>query len=146
MPNRKGGLRDKADMLYRAASECHRQHTRYSRLVDKGALDDEQRAALEMAYMCDDYLASAITGYESAKGHGDGHADDAWWHKGNMLMHASKEYIRRHSSCDGLAKKFERQGPNRLAVLTMSFDLEASALLALRMATDAYRAARPEAE
>ena len=52
-------LRDKADALYRAATECHRQHTRYAQLVDKRAPDDEQAAALEMAYICDDYLATA---------------------------------------------------------------------------------------
>ena len=77
MPTRSGGLRDKADALYRAAAECHRQHTRYSKLVEKRAPGEEQAAALEMAYMCDDYLATALTSYETAKGHTDGHADDA---------------------------------------------------------------------
>jgi hypothetical protein len=146
MPTRTGGLRDKADALYRAASECHRQHTRYSRLVERRAPNEEQAAALEMAYMCDDYLATALTSYETAKGHTDGHADDAWWHKGNMLWHASREYIRRHANCDGRMLKQSKQSPNGLGELTLSFDLEASALLALRMAADSYRAVRPEAE
>lgn len=136
----------KADMLYRAAAECHRQHTRYSRLVDRSAPDEEQRSALEMAYLCDDHLGTAITGYEKATAKAAAHDDDAWWHKGNMLWHSSREYIRRHANCDGMAKRLGEQSPNRLAALTMEFDLDASALLSLRMAADAYRGVRPEAE
>jgi hypothetical protein len=146
MPNRTDTCIQQADILYRAASECHRQHTRYSRLVDRGASDDEQRNALEMAYLCDDALGTAILGYEKASAKTGAKEDEPWWHKGNMLWHASREYIRRHSNCDGMAKRLGRQSPNRLAELAMEFDLEASALLNLRMAADAYRAVRPEAE
>jgi hypothetical protein len=146
MQTRSDTLVDKADALYRAASECHRQHTRYSSLVENRATQEEQREALEMAYICDDSLATAMTAYENAKGHSDGHAGEQWWHRGNMLWHASREYIRRHANCDGLARRLSRQSPTRLAELALSFDLEASALLSLRMAADAYRTARPEVE
>ncbi len=145
MPKRANALLEQADALYRAASECHRQHTRYARLVDRGASNDEQRSALEMAYLCDDALGSAMLGYEKAAAKGGG-LDDDWWHKGNRLWQASREYIRRHASCDGMAERLGRQSPNRLAELTLAFDLEASALLALRMAADSYRAVRPEAD
>lgn len=145
MPARTATLREKADALYRAATECHQRHTRYSDLVDNDASDDEQRDALEMAYISDDSLATAMTAYENAK-HGDAQPADAWWHKSNMLWHASKEYIRRHAGCEGMSKRVGRQTRNRLAELTLSFDLEASALLALRMAADTYRTARPELE
>ncbi len=143
MPKR-ASLLEQADALYRAASECHRQHTRYSRLVERGASDEEQRTALEMAYLCDDSLGSAMVGYEKAAEKGAPDVD--WWHKANRLWHASREYIRRHSSCDGMAQKLGRQSPNRLAELALAFDLEASALLALRMAADSYRVVRPEAD
>lgn len=146
MGSRPNGMMEQADLLYRAASECHRQHSRYARLVDKSASDEEQRSALEMAYLCDDALGTAIVGYEKANARAGAHADDAWWHKGNMLWHASREYIRRHATCDGMAKRLGKQSPNRLAELAMEFDLEASSLLALRMAADAYRAVRPEAD
>ena len=145
MPKRANALLEQADALYRAASECHRQHTRYSRLVERGASDDEQRSALEMAYLCDDALDTAMLGYENSA-EKTGRLEDEWWHKGNRLWHASKEYIRRHASCDGMAERLGRQSPNRLAELTLAFDLEASALLALRMAADSYRAVRPEAD
>lgn len=143
---RKNGLLDNADTLYRAAAETHRQHTRHARLMELEAPEEEQRSALETAYICDDILATAMTAYETAKGHSDGHADDAWWHRANMLWHATREYIRRHDRSDGMSRNPGRQSPNRLAELTLSFDLEASALLALKMAADAYRTARPEAE
>lgn len=135
-----------ADMLYRAASECHRQHTRYSRLVEKGAFEEEQKAALEMAFMCDDLLGTAVTGYEKCTSKSASQPDDAWWHKGNMLWHTSREFIRRHASCDGMAKHLAKGSPNRLGELAMEFDLDASALLSLRMAADAYRTVRPEAD
>lgn len=144
MPKRAASLLEQADALYRAASECHRQHTRYSRLVEKGASDEEQRSALEMAYICDDALGSALVSYEKAAENGG--VSEEWWHRGNRLWHASREYIRRHSSCDGMAQRLGRQSPNRLAELALAFDLEASALLALRMAADSYRAVRPEAD
>lgn len=146
MPVRAKPLMQTADMLYRAASECHRQHTRHAQLVAREAPTEEQTSALEMAFMCDDFLGTAILSYEKAKGHADSHADDAWWHKANMLWHSSREYIRRHANCDGMSKKVGRQSPNRLGELTMSFDLEASALLGLKMSADSYKAVRPEAE
>ncbi|MEO5902441.1 MAG: hypothetical protein ABIQ55_00330 [Gemmatimonadaceae bacterium] len=137
---------DSADMLYRSAVECHRHHTRYSRLVERGAADEEQVFALEIAYMCDDMLGTAITGYEKCTSKAKSQPDDAWWHKGNMLWHSSREYIRRHASCDGISRRLAKGAPNRLGELAMEFDLEASALLSLRMAADAYRTVRPEAE
>ena len=143
MPARIATLRDTADALYRAATECHRQHTRYSDLIDKDASDQDQKSALEMAFISDDSLATAMTNYENAK-HADVQPQDDWWHKSNMLWHASREYIRRHAGCEGMSKRVGRQTKNRLAEHVLSFDLEASALLALRMAADAYRATRPE--
>jgi hypothetical protein len=146
MPSRTDSLKEKADALYRAAYECHRNHSRYGSLVDKDASEEDQKTALEMAFISDDILATAMTAYESAKEHSDPHAGEEWWHKGNMLWHASKEYIRRHANCEGMSKRLGRQSRTRLAELTLSFDLEASALLALRMAADSYRNARPELE
>lgn len=146
MSNRTDACQQQADLLYRAAKECHYQHTRYARLVDRRAGEEEQTSALEMAYLCDDALGSAITGYEKASTKSSSSSTEAWWHKGNMLWHASREYVRRHATCDGMAKRLGKQSPNRLAELAMEFDLEASALLNLRMAAEAYKAVRPEAE
>jgi hypothetical protein len=146
MPARIKKLQGQADVLYRAAAECHRQHTRYSKLVQKEAPDWEQAAALEVAFMCDDFLATAMTGYEQAKDHGEELGDQDWWHKANMLWHSCREYIRRHANCEGISRRRATQTQTRLGELTLSFDLEASALLALKMAADSYRGVRPEAD
>jgi hypothetical protein len=149
MTPRTNGIVEQADALYRAAAECCRQHQRYARLVEKGVPTVEQKAALEMAYMNDDMLATAMQGYEDVTAGAPARPNDAWWHRGNMLWHASREYIRRHADCDLLQRahsKSKGQTKDGLGEMTMEFDLEASALLALKMALDSYRAVRPEAE
>src|SRR5687768_8781156 len=60
------GPRASADRLYRAAAECVRQRQRYGALVEAGAAEEEQRAALRVASLCDDLLQEAIDEYEKA--------------------------------------------------------------------------------
>lgn len=146
MPSRANTMLEAADSLYRAAAECGRQHKRYARLGDDASTELEQRAALEVVCLCDEALAKAVAGYEKAAGKVVGHDDSAWWHKGNMLWHASREYTRHHAFCDNVARRIDAHGPDKLGEMAVEFDLEASALLALRMAVDSYRAVRPEAE
>ena len=147
MPAKTKALVQTADTLYRAATECHRQHTRHAKLVERGAPDDEQRAALEMAYLMRRFS----------------------WRRDHRLREGARGMppLRRTMSggtrrtCCGTRARntfavtttvMECRGGwdvshrNRLAELTMSFEIEASALLALRMAADSYRKARPEAE
>lgn len=143
MSARDNGLGDQADILFRSAAECCHQHKRYAGLVERGAPVSEQKAAFKAACLSDDILSRAVAGYGAGKGHGDAHADDAWWHKGNMLWHASREYIRHHATCDRMARGRGDHSPDDLGEMAMEFDLEASALLALRIAVDGYRAVRP---
>ncbi len=145
MSPRANPILDCADALYRAASECCRHHQRYSRLVDKGVSTQEQRSALEFAFMHDDLLGTAMTGYEKVTNGAPARSSEDWWKKSNMLWHASREYIRRHENCDSVARA-KGHSRDELGAMTMEFDLEASALLALRMAVDSYRVVRPEAE
>ncbi len=145
MSPRTNAIVESADALYRAASECCRHHQRYSRLVDKGVGMPEQNSALEIAFMHDDLLGTAMLGYEKATNGAPARPQEDWWRRSNMLWHASREYIRRHENCDRVARgKGHTKG--ELGEMTMEFDLEASALLALKMALDSYRAVRPEAE
>ncbi len=134
-----------ADALYRAGAECCRQHQRYSRLVDKRVSEPEQKSALEMAFMHDDLLGSAMLAYEKVTAEAPARTSEDWWRRSNMLWHASREYIRRHEDCDRIARG-KGHSRDELGEMTMEFDLEASALLALKMALDSYRAVRPEAE
>ena len=138
----------KADALYRAAAECCRQHERIARLVTKSDDDGEEKAAYAVVDHCDQMLAEMAAAYEkaAARAHPNG-PDSEWWHKANTLWHASREYARRHSVSDRAARRScTTRQPDSLATLNMEYELEASALLALRHAIDAYRKVRPHAE
>jgi hypothetical protein len=139
-------VRSRADALYRAAVECCRQHDRAARLHSDSAEPElEHQHADALCSMCDGSLAEMSRAYEGAAGslHPDG--DESWWHKANALWHASREYARRHAGCDALAKKVSaKHAPEQLREMQMEYELEASALLALRHAAEAYRKTRPE--
>ena len=138
----------KADALYRAAAECCRQHERVARLLAKSNDGAEERAAYASLDHCDGVLADMAAEYERAGAHThpDGE-DEAWWRKANALWHASREFARRHLESDRAARRpATKHAPAALAQLNMEYELEASALLALRQAMDAYRKVRPTAE
>ena len=135
----------RADALYRAADECVRQRERYAHLVEAGADDAEQESAFSMACMCDKALARALQSYENAAAEPGSHDDQDWWHRGNTLWHAAREYARRHQGCDAATKGMRRHSPEALGELAMEYDLEASAVLSLRHAAQAYCKVRPQA-
>lgn len=137
---------DKADVLFRSAAECCRQHRRYARLVDMGTDESEQRAALRLVAASDEQLAEATKEYESSCMHANGQRHDEWWHRANNLWHACREYARRHSLSDRASGEFRAHDLTKLTSLRMEYELEASALLAMQQAVDAYRKARPEAD
>ena len=58
---------------------------------------------------------------------------------------SSREYARRHAGCDDMSKKVSaKHAPEQLRAMQMEYELEASSLLALRHAAEAYRKTRPE--
>jgi hypothetical protein len=147
-PTDSAALCARADALYRAAAECCRQHGRIARLVEQSDDAAEQRAAYEMVDHCDRTLADMAAAYEKAgaRAHPDG-PDGEWWHRANALWHAGREYARRHQESDRFARRISTtRDPATLATLNMDYELEASALLALRQAMDAYRKVRPHAD
>jgi hypothetical protein len=137
----------KADAMLRAALECCHQHDRYARLVTRPALEAEHRAADEMCVVVTSALAQAADWYrEAAKElRVNGSPDEAWWHRANALWHASTEYARRQACSEGSPGRTSKHTPAALTDLMLQYDLEASAVLALRQAADAYRKVRPEA-
>lgn len=135
-----------ADRLYRTASECVRHRERYARLVEAGADEAEQHDALRMACLCDEILLTGVRAYETAAAPEAVKTEDEWWHKANGLWHAAREYQRRHHNCDESSRKLGSRKPGKLKELALEFDLEASALLALRLALAAYRKVCPECE
>lgn len=137
-------VQNAADALYRSAVECCRQHDRSAKIsgVDEPELEHKHLDAL--CAMCDGSLAELAEAYQSSAAHVHPDGDEAWWHKANALWHASREYARRHAGCDDLAKKLSaRHSPDKLTAMQMEYELEASALLALRHAADAYSKTRP---
>jgi len=139
-------VRARADALYRAAIECCRQHDRSAKLsssADDPELEHKHLDAL--CKMCDGSLNEMADAYTRAAGgvHPDG--DEPWWHKANALWHASREYARRHAGCDDMSRTVStKHDAGQLASMQLEYELEASALLALRHAAESYRRTRPE--
>jgi len=139
-------VRARADALYRSAIECCRQHDRAAKLHRDDVepeLEHEHMDAL--CAMCDGSLSQMAEAYEAAAADVHPEQDESWWHKANGLWHASREYQRRHAGCDAMSKKVSgKHTPEQLRAMQMEYELEASALLALRHAAEAYRKTRPE--
>ena len=139
-------LQQRADTLFRTAVETCRQHRRYSALVELGAREPEQKAALKLASFCDTLLVDAISSYERCGARVQGLDDAPWWHKANALWHQAREYERRHQITDRASRLLNSQhDPQMLGELALDHDLEASALLMLQQAIEEYRKVRPEA-
>jgi hypothetical protein len=135
-----------ADALLRAALEACRPHERVGRLLDKGSADDELRGSAALCELADRQLAERTATYEAVAAGGKGTASDDFWRAANTLWHASREYARRHHSCDSLSTTLSKHSSDKLGELAMEYELEASSLLALRQAIAAYRKVRPKAE
>jgi hypothetical protein len=139
-------LRAKADGLFRIATECIRQHDRCAHLGTLSCAQSEKRLTQSAARHSIDALATMLESYEksSANVKADG-ADEAWWRKANAIWMASREFARRHSGTDAASKDLSSPDAGRFGELAVDFELEASALLALRQSTEAYCQVRPEA-
>ena len=127
-------VRDAADALYRAAQESCRQHDRLARTLQHGLDDLELEGVAEVADLCDRQLATATTRYETTAAGGRGAEDEGWWHAANALWMASREYCRRHAHSDAVATRLKRHGAAQLGEISMEYELEVSARIALRQA------------
>lgn len=138
----KAALIDIAELLQGVALESCGRHHRYADLMKRGAPKSEQKAALTAVQECDEILDEAVDLYELACLEETNHADDAWWHKANMVWRAAKEYLR-HNVASRRSTRFDNgHSRHHLRELSIEYELEASALLRLRHATDSYKAVR----
>jgi hypothetical protein len=135
-----------ADALYRAASECCRQHERLSRCLHRAAVEEELHAIQQLVSSSNASLMALSMAYEAAAGAARDATDDDCWHRANSLWHAAREYARRHDGCDRASQLRNQHDTAKLAQLAMEYELEASALLAMQHAVDAYRRVRPDAD
>jgi hypothetical protein len=139
--------RDSADAMFRAAVECCHQHDRVARIQSKSVSDEEVTGAQQLCAVCDEMLRALSDAYETtAAAIRPQRLEDDWWRLANTLWLASREYVRRNHCCDESSKEFKEHGPGRLGALHAEYELEASALLGLSQAAEAYRRARPVAE
>jgi hypothetical protein len=133
-----------ADAMCRAASECCRQHDRVARIVEKSDVEIEVTFAQQFCEVMHDGLGRLLDAYERAAA-GDAATAEPWHQRANALAVAARDYLRRHNACDQAARKLQHHDSQLLATLAMEFEFEASALLALRHTTEAYRKERPDA-
>jgi hypothetical protein len=122
--------------------ECSRQRERYARLVASGAHDGEQLAALRVAALCDEILDESVAAYEKLAVEAST-GDDEWRRHANALWHAAREYRRRPATNSASAGTVKGGTLQKLAV---EYDLEASALLALKLALGGFRQICPDCE
>jgi hypothetical protein len=139
-------LKDCGDALLRGALEACRHHERVARLIEKGSTDEELHDAAAICDLADHHLAARTREYETCAAGGRGKTSDDFWRAANTLWHASCEYARRHGSCDALTMKLSKHSSEKLGALALEFELEASALLALRQSIAAYKRLQPDAE
>ena len=66
--------------------------------------------------------------------------------KANTLWLAAREYLRRHSIAEKASHHLTQHNAEKFGVLQFEYELEASAMLALRQATGAFGKIRPEAK
>ncbi len=135
--------RGTADRMFRAAMECMRQRERYARLVGSGAHDIEQLAALRVTAVCDEILSDTMAAYEKLAAQASP-GDDEWRRQANALWHACREYIRRQKIHENTTPRTRRGA--KLEKLALEYDLEASALLALKLALGGFRQICPDCE
>jgi len=136
-------LRDYADAMCRAATESARQHERLAVLTSGEPMPQELRALHDVVTRCDEALAEMTALYEksAANAHPTGD-DESWWHRANGLWHASREYARRCSVTVRASRSLVDHSAAKFGELQLEYELEASALLGLRHAVDAYAKVR----
>jgi hypothetical protein len=134
-----------ADALCRTAAETCRQHERRSRLMELGVDSGELSAAHAMVDTIDLALAESVRDFERVCATATVSDDADVRQRASTLWLAAREYLRRHSIAEKASRQLTQHDAEKLGVLKFEYELEASALLALRQTTVAYAKLRPDA-
>ena len=134
-----------ADALGRTAAETCRQHERLSHLTNLGVGQSELEATLALVDTCDLALAECVRDFETVCARVPASDDAIVRQAANALWLAAREYLRRHSIAERASRQLQQHDVEKLGDLHFEYELEASALLALRQAASAYGKVRPEA-
>lgn len=135
-----------ADALLRAAAECARQHERLGRCLELACSDIELQHIAELTTLSDTHLDAMAVAYEKTATAAPEARNTEWWHAANALWHASREYARRNAGTNHVSKLAGKHTKQKLAELAMEYELERSALMAVKRAVSDFRAVRKEAE
>lgn len=138
-------VRDAADALYRAGHESCHQHKRLTSVLSHQLDDLELEGVVEVVLIVDRLLATLTARYEEAAKDGRGKMDEELWHAANALWMASREYCRRNAQSEAVATRLKKHGAEQLNEISVEYELEMSARLALKQALTAYAKLRPEA-
>ncbi|MCC6241600.1 MAG: hypothetical protein IT353_02110 [Gemmatimonadaceae bacterium] len=134
-----------ADALGRTAAETCRQHERLARLMELGVSQTELSAAYAMVDTIDLALAECVKDFETCCAKTPASDDPDIKQRANTLWLAAREYLRRHSIAEKASRQLTQHDAEKLGVIKFEFELEASAMLALRQATAALGKLRAEA-
>ena len=135
-----------ADALGRTAAETCRQHERLSHLMDLGVGQAELEATHALVDTCDLALAECVRDFETVCARTPSSDDATVRPAANALWLAAREYLRRHSIAERASRQLQQHDAEKLGDLHFEYELEASALLALRQAASAYGKVRSEAK
>ncbi len=135
-----------ADSLGRTAAETCRQHERLSRLMDLGVAQSELEATHALVDTCDLALAECVRDMEKACATAPSSENADARATANALWLAAREYLRRHSIAEKASRQLQQHDVEKLGDLHFEYELEASAMLALKQAAHAYAKIRPEAK
>ncbi len=134
-----------ADALGRTAAETCRQHERLARLMGLGVSQSELAANYAMVDTIDLALAECVRDFEVCCAKTPVSDDPEIKSRANTLWLAAREYLRRHSIAEKASRQLTQHDAEKLGVIKFEFELEASAMLALRQATGALGKLRAEA-
>jgi hypothetical protein len=135
-----------ADALGRTAAETCRQHERLSHLMALSAGQAELEAAHALVDTCDLALAECVRDFETVCATTPASDDATVRQAANTLWLAAREYLRRHSIAERASRQLQQHDVEKLGDLHFEYELEASALLALRQAASAFAKVRAEAK
>jgi hypothetical protein len=133
-----------AEALARTADECQRQRERLARLVARNVGRAELSAAHAIVDTCDLALEECVACYEDACAR-DSIPEELVRKQASALWHAAREYLRRCSGAEAASQQLRTHDAETFGDLHFAFELEASALLALRHAVSSFVKVRPEA-
>ena len=99
------------------------QSRRYAELVEGDASDAAQKTARAAVRECDEILDEAVDLYEIACLEESGHADDAWWHKANMVWRNARKYLRHQAASKRLLRRGNGHSKNEFMELRIEHEL-----------------------